>query len=592
MERWRAGKQLSRRPFDTVPATVGLGVDAVSGAQMYDIAPSGNIVLGIPKGGEKQQNFEGICAFPDVCMAVVAMDVQGKPRWRHGFELEGQRADLRGIWASAKGGALLWVSRMAGGTSLAVQEYLYFIDAKGRRKLVSQIARYQQPDIQQIMQAAQSGGLEQAYALSEGNQSESIKKLVAEASPDGGFDVLLQRKAAGQGRAGYFLLRIAANGSLRSETPLTAIIEDNGLQNWSDFTTQGDRLILLSRVSATQPGAQTRRKAYGQNAIITIDPGAGTQVSRLVPLDRRYLEAAMKAGDADIQYLENLPGGDPVRLTMLGGKPLAISLGKLSRKPALRLDEDGDDLAVYTEFAEQRLAAAAKEQMRQQRKADRAMRQQQMNTDMAASVGITPEQFIALSKREQKEILVRKGDLGALMASASRQAEGMQMQQAMPGSELQDVNAQIAAAMAQAQQQAMQGTGNPAIDAQLQATMAQMQQAMQASGYSAPGVPSPKPAEPSTQPAPPPRVPDDGALKVNASRQAFVEFRNLDGKLTTLLIFDRQSGEELFKKDYPDGTIYEFIDFGRFERPLEHIGVVYLDISGLVLRNLTPVVTP
>jgi hypothetical protein len=59
----------------------------------------------------------------------------------------------------------------------------------------------------------------------------------------------------------------------------------------------------------------------------------------------------------------------------------------------------------------------------------------------------------------------------------------------------------------------------------------------------------------------------------------------------TLLIFDRQSGEELLEKDYSDGVIYEYVDFNRFNRPLEQIGVIYREVSGLVLKDLTPVVS-
>ena len=594
MERWHAGKQLNRQPFDALQATKGLGVDTVNGGQIYDFAPSGNIVLGIPRGGAKPQEFSGICAFPDVCSVIVGMDTQGGPRWHHGLELPGQRVELKGIWASAKGGALLRVTAMTEGGSLAMQEYLYFIDAKGHSKMTAQIARDDQPDIQQIMQSAQTGGLEQVYALSEGRQSETIKKLAAVARPDGGFDVLLQREAGDHGRTGHFLSRIAANGVLRSEIPLTALIEDNGLENWTDFTSAGSHLILLSRVAATQTGVQTRRKTYTQNVITTIDPARGTQVSRLVPLDRRFLEAAMKAGDEQVQYLENLPGGDPVMITAVGGKPLAVSIGKLSRKTALRLDEGTDDLVLYTEASDRRQATITKEQVRRQRRADRQTRQQQMNADMAASVGMTPEQFASLSKRERKEILVRRGDMDALTAAATRQAQSAQTQQAMPNMPSQDMNAQMAAAMTQVQQQTMQGTGNPAMDAQLQAAMAQVQQAMQASGYSPPSKPAAMspPAAPANQPAPAPIVPGDNALKINANQQALVEFENRDNKLTTLLIYDRKSGEELFKKDFPDGVIYEFIDFGRFQRPLDQIGVLYKDISGLVLKDLTLVITP
>jgi hypothetical protein len=59
----------------------------------------------------------------------------------------------------------------------------------------------------------------------------------------------------------------------------------------------------------------------------------------------------------------------------------------------------------------------------------------------------------------------------------------------------------------------------------------------------------------------------------------------------TLLIFNRQSGEELMKKDYADGVIYEYVDFSQFRLPLEQIGVIYRDISGMILKDLTPVVS-
>jgi len=44
-------------------------------------------------------------------------------------------------------------------------------------------------------------------------------------------------------------------------------------------------------------------------------------------------------------------------------------------------------------------------------------------------------------------------------------------------------------------------------------------------------------------------------------------------------------------KDYPDGVIYEYVDFSQFNLPLEQIGVLYREISGLILKDLTPVVS-
>jgi mannosyltransferase OCH1-like enzyme len=47
----------------------------------------------------------------------------------------------------------------------------------------------------------------------------------------------------------------------------------------------------------------------------------------------------------------------------------------------------------------------------------------------------------------------------------------------------------------------------------------------------------------------------------------------------------------LLKKNYPDGVIYEHVDFSRFNLPLQHVGVIYRDIDGKILEDLTPLVS-
>lgn len=66
---------------------------------------------------------------------------------------------------------------------------------------------------------------------------------------------------------------------------------------------------------------QAKRKGWMQTVVSWIDLDTGVPISRLIPLDRRYLEAAMNAGDAEMQYLDGLPGGEPALLTSLGGVP-------------------------------------------------------------------------------------------------------------------------------------------------------------------------------------------------------------------------------------------------------------------------------
>ena len=77
-------------------------------------------------------------------------------------------------------------------------------------------------------------------------------------------------------------------------------------------------------------------------------------------------------------------------------------------------------------------------------------------------------------------------------------------------------------------------------------------------------------------------------LTVDALLRGHVQFRNLDGKHTTLLIFNRKTGEELLKKEYEDGIIDEYVDFGRYKLPLEQIGLLIRNVSGEILEDLTP----
>ncbi|MGD8358563.1 MAG: hypothetical protein PVG42_10950 [Lysobacterales bacterium] len=575
LEHWRSGKRISTRSFRELPATRTLGVDSTAGLQMYAIRPSGSMVLAIPRGGSNQAGF------PDTPLVVVGLDRDGELRWRYPFEASGQRVELKGLWASDTAGALLHVAKMTeDAASLAMPESLYFIDNQGRGKAVSQLTIDDQPSMEDLAKAGQQD-MQKMFAMIRQSKSESLEKLAARARPDGGFSVLIQRRGGMEGREGHFLLQIGAGGVLESETPLSAIIGANGLQDWVDFTLSGNELVLLSRVSARHPEVRARRQTYPQNVISWIDVRTGDQISRLVPLDERYLQAAMNAGDEDFQHLDNLPGGRPVLLASLGEKPLAVSIGRLSRKTALRFDEGTDDLVAYTEALDQSRATAAREQQRQQRRQQQEALQQEMNAQMAASAGMTPEQFAAMSGRERKEALIRSGDVNTLTAMAAQQAQ--QAQAAAGLSSGQAMDAQVAAAMAQAQQAASQGTGNPELDAQMQAALAQVQQAMQGAGYAMPAASSDAAA------AAPQKTRDDTVLEVNADLQGYAEFENLDGRPTTLLVYDRKTGQKLLSKTFEDGVVYEYIDFGDFDRPLDQVGVRYLDTQGQVLKQLTVV---
>ena len=58
-------------------------------------------------------------------------------------------------------------------------------------------------------------------------------------------------------------------------------------------------------------------------------------------------EAVMNAGDAELRNIDNRPGGNPVLLSRLGDKPLAVTLAYLSRREVPRVDEIGDQLARF-----------------------------------------------------------------------------------------------------------------------------------------------------------------------------------------------------------------------------------------------------
>jgi hypothetical protein len=155
--------------------------------------------------------------------------------------------------------------------------------------------------------------------------------------------------------------------------------------------------------------------------------------------------------------------------------------------------------------------------------------------------------------------------------------EGAPVQQ--PGMP-QDINAQIAAAMAQAQEQmANDPNMTPEMRAQMAAIMTQMGQG--------PGGQLAAPVQGSSGATAMP----ENALKVDSQKRGFIEYENKDGRLITLLIFNRKTGEELLKKDYPNGVIHEYVDFSQFNLPLGQIGVIYREVAGMILEDLTPVIS-
>ena len=552
LERWRAGKQIDSQTFSSMDAVSKLGVTTdMTGGQFYDISPDGDVVLLIQSGGNTYDRNE----YRDSSMVMSGLKPDGGLRWEERFSGEPTLTTVKQVWAAPGGSALLYFSSMANGLSDEASQ-LYFISASGTKKVFELNNIGAAFDLNQFSNNSQqnSSHEEVLKQLAQQNNStpETIKKLGAVARDDGGFDVLFHRQSGEEGREGHFLYRIGPDGTLLSEISLGSQITEHGLERWFAFYVDGEQLVLLSSAAVTQKIVRKVKKKWGQNIVSWIDLDTGIPTPRMIPLDERYLEAAMNAGDEGRQYLDGLPGGKPALLTNLGGKPLVVSVGWISHRQVLRLNEADEQLMAYTEAYDEKQTKLAKEASSKQRKADREARTQRMQVAEAEAAGMTLEEYNALNNREQKEALVRNGDYEKLMES-------------MP----QDINAQIAAAMAQAQEQmANDPNMTPEMRAQMAAIMAQMGQG------------------PGGQLAVP-----ENALKVDSRKRGYIEYENKDGRLITLLIFNRKTGEELLKKDYPNGVIYEYVDFSQFNLPLEQIGVIYREIAGMILEDLTPVIS-
>ena len=594
LERWHAGEKISSKKFSSINAVSKLGISTdKAGSQFYDISPDGSVLLAVQSGNRTRGSNE----YAGSTLVMTVLKPDGKQRWEARFSQQDAASMVKQVWVGANGSALLHASHLESGLSPAEEARLHFVSATGSIKRIILNDPGTAPDLGNMSNMTPQGLQKHLQRQQQQPDPESIRNLDAVARKDGGFDVLFQRKGGGEGREGLFLYRLDAGGNVQSEVALGSHIEMHGLERWSDFHIEGNQLILLGQAPVTQKVVGKVRKKWGQNIVSWIDMDTGIPVPRLLPLDERYLEAAMSAGDEGQQYLEGQPGSEPVLLSKLGSKPLVVSVGWLSKRQVIRLHEADETLTIFTEVMDERQANNAKEASRRQRAANRNAATARMRAAEAAAAGMSEEEYFALSRRQQKEAIIRNGGHEQLMHLMMQEAQMLQDRQAAAGPNTsrqqaaapQAAGDPIAAAMAQAQQQ-MASDPNlpPEMRAQMEAAMARMNQG---AGNQAATMPEmPFQAAPQKGTSKQATLPEN-ALKVDAGRRGFIDYENPDGRLMTLLIFDRQSGEELLTKDYRDGVIYEYVDFSRFNRPLEQIGVIYREVSGLILKDLTPVVS-
>jgi len=364
LERWRNSAQVNSQTFASIEAVSKLGVNTdMTGGQFYDISPQGDVVLLIRSGDHTFDRDE----YRGSSMVMSSLKPGGARRWEERFSGDPMLTTVDQVWAAPGGSALLHFSTLANGLSDEASQ-LIFISADSTKTLIelnkigaafnfdtfSNTSRQNMTHEEVLKQIAQQSN----------SIPESIKKLEAVARADGGFDVLFHRKSQEDGRNGHFLYRIGPDGSLKPEISLGGHIVEHGLERWFDFFVNDKQLVLLSSAAVTQKIVRKVKRKWGQNIVSWIDLDTGIPTARMIPLDLQYLEAALNAGDEGRQYLDGLPGGEPALLTNLGGKPLVVSVGWISHRQVLRINEADEQLTAYTEAYDEKQAKLALQWMR------------------------------------------------------------------------------------------------------------------------------------------------------------------------------------------------------------------------------------
>ena len=343
LQRWQGGEIVSQVNLSSLPGLGAQDYDAARAVHLHAMTSTGETVLLIPGGGYMPDEFEG------ASFLLLALDAQGEQRWRLPFYPPESGGAANRVWLGDDGTVLvhaLAINKGQDGGGIGSRHLLHLVSRDGRALGMVEIARDVQPSIEDLVAAGEKG-LESAMAMADAAVLESVERIAAQSAPGGGFYVLIQRRSDDGQRYGHFLYHLGADGSVREERAMNRMIRPYRLEEWVDFSIRGRELVLLASAMVDQAGVNARRKQYRQNVVGRIDLEKGFQEARLVPLDRRYLEAVLNAGDAELKYIDDRPGGDPALLSRLSDKPLVVTLAYLSRREVPRVDEVGDQLTLF-----------------------------------------------------------------------------------------------------------------------------------------------------------------------------------------------------------------------------------------------------
>ena len=374
-QRWRNGEEAERTAFTEVKNIGSLG----GLIELYDpaafaISPEGHIATAVAVADPGKASGDGGHAFKAVVISPERSLQWSSPVSTGGF------ATLGKVVVTADGSALFQF-----GNSVHV------FDSAGRETKLLLGDESGEIDPQQMgnLSPAEMQAYFQRMAVS--NPAE-LTRLSAHPAGNSSFYVLYERKGGASSEEGITLANVSASGAVLSRISLGKSLRDLQLENWVDFRVRENTLILLGRVLATQPGVEARRDRYMQNVVSLVDLETRDIRSRLIPLDMRYLEAAMNAGDAEIKDLPGLPGGEPVLLSLLNGIPLDVTVGTVAKRQVLRVSEAAENLLAWSPGADRKLRDEQKAQ-NQPTAADQATQMQQYMQSM--SDGSYMEQMIA-----------------------------------------------------------------------------------------------------------------------------------------------------------------------------------------------------